>query len=253
MRVDETHARFERVSRVAAERAAEVFETNEMLPRPVVDALGDADDAGIAARERVLHERLRGMVADLPQIQSIWGQDASGRPLLPSRFLPAPRQLGVSDREFFAWHREGRGGLHITDALVARMTGEVFSDLSLRRERPGGGFASLVSVGLYSDYFAGFHAELALELPRVTLSLLRADGRWISRHPGPLPLGRALPERLQSEAAQGRSGSIRIVARSPRSAGAGARCPRGAPSRTSTTMPRSDASASATKAAAHSR
>lgn len=185
-----TYARLERAVRVAAEHAAKVFETNEMLLRRVVDALGADDDARIVQRERVLHERLRAMSADLPQVQSIWVQDATGRPLLTNRYLPAPRALDVSDREFFVWHRDHPGrGLFISDALVGRVTGDLFSDLSLRRDRPDGSFAGLVSVGVYSRYFSDFHAGLAEYVPGATFSLVRDDGRWISRHPGPVPLG----------------------------------------------------------------
>lgn len=187
-RAEEGHGRMERLVRVAAEHASKVFETNEMLLRRVFDLLGDEDDARIVAREAVLHERLRAMVAELPQVQSIWVQDASGHPLLSNRFYPAPRVLDVSDREFFVWHRERRGGLFITEALVGRVTGDVFSDLSLRRERPDGTFAGLVSVGLHVRTFDELHAELTRELPGSAVALLRADGRWISRVPGPVPI-----------------------------------------------------------------
>ncbi len=192
-RAEEGYARMERVTRVAAEHASKVYETNEMLLRRVFDLIGDDDDARIVARERLLHERLRAMVADLPQVQSIWVQDATGRPLLTNRFHPAPRGLDVSDREFFAWHRDDRGGLFITEALLGRVTGDVFSDLSLRRERPDGTFAGLVSVGLYVRTFDEVYAELARELPGSAIALLRADGRWISRVPGPVPIEQRVP------------------------------------------------------------
>jgi signal transduction histidine kinase/ActR/RegA family two-component response regulator len=193
-RAEEGYARMERLVRVAAEHASKVYETNEMVLRRVFDLIGDDDDARIAMREAVLHERLRAMVAELPQVQSIWVQDATGRPLLSNRFHPAPRTLDVSDREFFVWHREGRGGLFITEALVGRVTGDVFSDLSLRRERPDGTFAGLVSVGLHVRTFDEMHTELVRELPGSAMALLRADGRWISRVPGPVPVGQRVVE-----------------------------------------------------------
>ncbi len=187
-RAEEGYARMERLTRVAAEHASKVYETNEMLLRRVFDLIGDDDGARIAARERALHERLRAMVAELPQVQSVWVWDATGRPLLSDRYHPAPRGLDVSDREFFAWHRDDRGGLFITEALLGRVTGDVFSDLSLRRERPDGAFAGLVSVGLHVRTFDDVHAELTRELPGSAMALLRADGRWISRVPGPVPV-----------------------------------------------------------------
>jgi two-component system NtrC family sensor kinase len=194
VRSDEAYARMERVTRVAAEHATRVFETNEMLLRRVVDLLGDDDDARIAAREPALHARLRAMTAELPQVQSIWVHDARGHPLLSNRFHPAPRSLDVADREFFAWHRDRRGGLFITEALTARMTGEVFSDLSLRRDRPDGTFAGLASVGLHVGTFDQVHRELARDLSGAAFALLRVDGRWISRMPGPTPVEARLPE-----------------------------------------------------------
>ncbi|RPH40390.1 MAG: response regulator [Burkholderiales bacterium] len=188
VRAEETYAQLDRAVRVAAEHADKVFETNEMLLRRVVDALGNDDDARLTARERVLHDRLVAMTADLAHVQSIWVNDATGRPLITNRFFPAPRGLDLSDREFFRWHREHPGReLFISEALVGRATGDVFSDLSLRRDRPDGSFAGMVSVGVYVKYFADFHAGLVQDVPGATFSLLRSDGRWISRHPGSLP------------------------------------------------------------------
>lgn len=169
-RTADVHGQLDRASRVAAEHAARVYETHEMLLRRVFEAIGDDDDARIAAREPELHRRLKAMTADLPQVQSVRVWDAGGRPLLGSRVLPAPRRIVISDREYFRWHRDHAGGsTFITEAPVARATGEVFSDLSLLRETPDGRFAGVVTVGLHVRYLEAFHAELARDLKGASL------------------------------------------------------------------------------------
>jgi len=181
---DDAALRLERGTQVAAEHALKVFETNEMLMARVMDQVGALSDAQVRRREAALHPVLRGIVDGLPQMQSIWILDVAGRPVLTDRFLPAPRQMDVSDREYFQWHRQGGGGLYITEALTGRMTNQRFFSMSRARYTEGGMFNGVVSVSMQVDYFLGFYRGLARsEPPGLSVALIRDDGRLIARWP----------------------------------------------------------------------
>jgi signal transduction histidine kinase/CheY-like chemotaxis protein len=212
---DETERRLERIVRAAQEHATKVLDTNEMLLGRVLDLVQDMSDEQIRSREAVLHEKLTAMTTGLPQLQSIWVQDATGRPLLTNRYFPAPAdRLDVSDRDFFVWHREGRGGLFISEPSVGRVTRERFFDTSRRRDSPFGEFGGIVHASLQPAYFSRYFEDLAGAEPTLTVTLLRADGTFLARFP-PAPPGvtRSDPKsELMRRLGQGeRSGVLRMT------------------------------------------
>jgi signal transduction histidine kinase/ActR/RegA family two-component response regulator len=176
--------RLDRAARIAREHALKVFETNEMLLQRMLDLLGDADEAALLQRGAELHERLKRMADGLPQVQGLYTHSADGRALANSRVYPPPRHLDYSDREWFAAHRAGTGGLFVTEQLVSRATGEPFFDMSRRRERgEDGAFAGTVNVSLRPEYLTRFYEELAKADPGLRMAVLRDDGRLIARWP----------------------------------------------------------------------
>jgi len=186
----ETERRLERIARVAQEHADKVLDTNEMLLGRVLDMVEGLADQEIQDREPVLHDRLRAMTAGLPQLQSLWVENAAGRPVLTNRYMPAPTdRLDVSDRDFFVWHLQGKGGLFISEPSIGRLTKEAFFDTSRRRNDIRGEFAGIVHASLRPDYFTRFFAELAGAEPTLAVTLFRKDGVLLARHPTP-PVGR---------------------------------------------------------------
>lgn len=133
--------RVERLVGVAHEHALKVLDNNETLLGRVLEMVSNDDDGTVRAAEAALHEQLAAMAADKEQIQSIWVWGADGRPLAGNRFHPLPADLDVSDREFFRWHREKRGGLYFTEPLVGKATRDPFFDMSVGRYRADGSFA----------------------------------------------------------------------------------------------------------------
>jgi signal transduction histidine kinase/ActR/RegA family two-component response regulator len=184
--------RLDRAARIAREHASRVIETNEGITRHIVDLVGHDDDAAIRARESELHQRLRDITAGLPQIHSAWVWDRAGRPLASNLSYPVPMWLDVSDREYFQWHREGRGGWFVSGTLVSRTRGDRFFDVTYARIDRDSKFAGVVSVSLRPDYFTDFYAELAEAEPGLMLTLLRADGALIARHPNAIGPGQWL-------------------------------------------------------------
>jgi len=189
----EAETRMDGYARVATEHVLRVFDTTEALTERALELVGDADDASVRARERELHEQLKRMTTPLPHLQSMWVFSAVGTPLVSDRFYPAPKTLDVSDREYFQWHRDGRGPDFVTEALVARVTGERFFDTSRRRVRPDGSFGGLISVGVYPQHLGKFFGELAGGEPGVVIVLLRSDGRYVARWPELPPPGEQWP------------------------------------------------------------
>ncbi|RYD84943.1 MAG: hybrid sensor histidine kinase/response regulator [Verrucomicrobiaceae bacterium] len=191
--VDRARARLISDVEVAAQHALRVFDTTDVLLERAFDAVGERDDAAIQSSERALHERLRRITAPLPHIQSMWIFDRKGVPLVSNRFYPTPI-FNVSDREYFRWHLAGRGPTFVTEALIARVGGERFFDVSRRRVDIGGSFAGLISVGLHPDHFSSFYKEVIGERQGGRIALFREDGRYVARWPSlPSPETRLPP------------------------------------------------------------
>src|SRR6185503_3873395 len=132
--------RLDRGARIAQEHALKLFETNEMLLQRMLDMLGNASDAELLARSDEIHQRLRRMSTDLPQVQGLFIHGADSRSLGNSRVNPPPRQIDYGDREWYRAHRAGGDGVFITDAIVSRSTGEQAFDISRRRMFDDGTF-----------------------------------------------------------------------------------------------------------------
>ena len=84
----EMEVRLDRALRIAQEHALKVFDSNESVLARVLETVRDDDALAVTARESQLHQQLKSMSANKPQIQSIWVQDADGRPLATDRSYP---------------------------------------------------------------------------------------------------------------------------------------------------------------------
>ncbi|HYF42948.1 MAG TPA: ATP-binding protein [Ramlibacter sp.] len=177
----ETEVRLDRALRIATEHALKVMDTTESLLSRVQDrAVGPTER--LAQQEAVLHTQLRAMAQAKPQLQGVWIFGPDGKPVASSRFHPAPA-VDASDRDYFRYHLEGRGGLYVSQLLVARTTGEPFFDVSVARSEPDGRFGGVLSVSLLATYFERFHSDLAADEPGLAITMLRDDGAIFSRWP----------------------------------------------------------------------
>ncbi|HYF60537.1 MAG TPA: ATP-binding protein [Burkholderiaceae bacterium] len=204
--------RADRAIRIVQEHAAKILDANGALAGRALDALGEERADALRDREAELHRRLGATVRGMPQVQSIWIYDERGRTVATNRFFPAPRDLDVSDRPYFRWHVENRGGLYVGEPTVGRATKEVFVNTSLRRDLADGRFGGVVSVSLDPNYFSAFYSELAADEPGLTLTLIRTDGTVIARWPEPPRVGFRLAadsELMRRIAAGERSGLSR--------------------------------------------
>ena len=192
---EEAKQELEALSHIAQEHALKMLETNEMLLARMLDLLGAQKDDEVLARGAELHERLKRLASELPQVQGLFMHGADGRSLATSVVAPAPRHIDYSDREWYVAQRSGKGrGVFITEQLKSRATGEAFFDMNRRRAFPDGSFAGTVNVSLRPEYLTAFYKELAATAPGLRVAVFRSDGRLLARWPENVPSDAAIPQ-----------------------------------------------------------
>ncbi|MFV3074081.1 HWE histidine kinase domain-containing protein [Niveispirillum fermenti] len=134
----------------------------------------------VAATPRV-HEWLRDLASEAPEVQSYWLVDAEGRVRITTMRWPVP-DMNVADRDYFLPHRDGRSEPHLSARLSGRLNPEVFFALSSRLEGRDGNFLGVAQVSLRPAYFEAFYASIAFR-PDVEVMLVREDGEVLARHP----------------------------------------------------------------------
>src|ERR1041385_6201614 len=97
----EARDRLQRNLGTVYEHALKVLETVELATRYLDEMLNDANDADIRANEADYHRRLKSLTDILPQFADIWIVDPEGHPLVAGTVFPIPRQLDLSDRDYF--------------------------------------------------------------------------------------------------------------------------------------------------------
>ena len=167
---------------IAAEHASKVFDVNASLLARLADALGEDDDDALLAREEALHQQMKRMGADLPQLQGLFVLSSKGRMIATNRAYPAPHAIDFSDRLFFRHHRDGGPQPFLSEVLTSRTTGEAFFDMSVRRERAGA-FGGALSSSLLPQYFADLYSQLPGADAGLHVALLRRDGTPLAGWP----------------------------------------------------------------------
>jgi signal transduction histidine kinase len=180
--LDDARLRVDSAARVGEENALKVFETNIALLRLVADALGDDPEAQLRARERLLHEQMVRMTANLRHLQGLFVMGPSGRMIANNRAYPAP-PVNVTDREFFRHHQAGGAQPFFTEVLTSRTTGEPFFDMSVRRSGSDGQMTAVLSSSLAPQYFTDFYSDLAGKDHNLHIELRRADGALLAGWP----------------------------------------------------------------------
>jgi two-component system NtrC family sensor kinase len=167
------------------EHALKVLETIELSSRYVDELLDNVTDDDIRATEVSFNRRLHALTETLPQLADIWVIDANGRPLVSGTVFPIPRQLDLSDREYFRVHtNDPATGLIVGEVVTARATNERgqprFFSVSRKRVTADGRFAGVVVISISPDYFRDYYATLTQP---VVAALIRRDGLVLARYP----------------------------------------------------------------------
>jgi signal transduction histidine kinase len=183
--VEDAQRRMDRIAGIAHEHALKLFETTDLLVKQVnaqTQALGSAD---LQRDQMRLSEQLARLTQGLSQVHSVWILDENGDALVSSRLAPLPQMPNFGNRTAFSSHRERSGQLIVAPSRRGALTGEVFFDLSRRREKTDGSFNGVTMVGLHPSYFTSFYRELAGAEQGAVITLVHTNGQLIARWPTP--------------------------------------------------------------------
>src|SRR3954470_1369551 len=181
----EARDRLQRNLGTVYEHALKVLETIELASRYLDEMLNDANDADIRANEADFHRRLQSLTDILPQFADIWIVDPDAHPVVAGTVFPIPRDLDLSDRDYFRVHKENAvQGLYVGSVVTARTTNDRGQPrfFALTRKRPGvdGGFGGVTVISISPDYFREYYATLTHP---IIAALVRGDGAVLARYP----------------------------------------------------------------------
>jgi len=181
----EARDRLQRNLGTVYEHALKVLETVELASRYLDEVLNDASDPDMRANEADFHLRLKSLTDILPQFADIWIVDADGHPVVAGTVFPIPRELDLSDRDYFRAHKTSdSAGLYIGSVVTARATNARgqprFFSLSRRRVGVDGKFGGVTVISISPDYFRDYYATLTQP---IVAALVRGDGTVLARYP----------------------------------------------------------------------
>src|SRR3954447_9923242 len=181
----EARDRLQRNLGTVYEHALKVLETIELASRYLDEMLNDANDADIRANEADFHRRLQSLTDILPQFADIWIVDPDAHPVVAGTVFPIPRDLDLSDRDYFRVHKDNAvQGLYVGSVVTARAVNDRGQPrfFALSRKRPGvdGGFGGVTVISISPDYFREYYATLTRP---IVAALVRGDGAVLARYP----------------------------------------------------------------------
>src|SRR5579872_2079181 len=202
--------RIDRSLDILHEHALKVFQTVERTFAEINEVLRGTTDIGIVNNEQALHERLRQIVEEMPQLQGIAIIGRDGRALVSSNAFPVPKTALFADRDYFIAQEPPGAGTYISAMHRPRMNGlnTYFFTLSYRRSLPDGSFNGVIAAAVLPGYFEDFYARVAREGDY--FAMVRADGSFLARFPVPANRTAKLDDRsaFRSGVARGLDRSI---------------------------------------------
>jgi two-component system, NtrC family, sensor kinase len=106
---------------------------------------------------------LKEIVDRRPQVQDIWVVDRNGRPLVTGNVFPVPRDLDLSDRNYYRVFRDGAlkpDQLYISRVLRGRVQGAIFFQVAKpRAPMANGEFNGVDVVSVEPRHFERFLAS----------------------------------------------------------------------------------------------
>src|SRR3989304_163325 len=124
-----SYRNFERVSDeridhsldILHEHALKVLQAIERTFAEIDEIVRGMSDDDIRLNEGALRARLKRIVDALPQLQGIAIIDRAGHPLVSSSLTPAPKELNISDRDYFKAPMNGLPGIYVSAAQEPRI------------------------------------------------------------------------------------------------------------------------------------
>jgi signal transduction histidine kinase len=186
-RIADSNDMIDRLTRVSEEQAVKVLDLNQQMASRVVELLGDSNDAEVRARQQELHERLRQIGGDFPQVASIYLLGENGNLLVSSITYPAP-SMSIGQRDDFLAAKAMRPQPYFSLPMFGALSKTPVFTTATGRSDADGRFLGVVSVALRNEYFARFYQELTDGDSSLALALYRQDGNLLVRYP-PWPQG----------------------------------------------------------------
>jgi signal transduction histidine kinase/CheY-like chemotaxis protein len=182
-RIADSDDMIDRLARVTDEQAVKVLDLNQQISARILELLGGDDDAAIRAHEAELHQRLRVIGGDFPQVAAIAVFGADGKLLVNSRAYPVPA-ISNATRDDFVRAKAIRPEAYFSLPMYGPVSQTDVFNTTLGRSAADGRFLGVVSIALRSDYFSRFYADLTGGDPSLALGLYRQDGQLLVRYPG---------------------------------------------------------------------
>jgi signal transduction histidine kinase len=173
--------RIERSLDVVQEQALRAFQSINFALDTLDDLLGTRSAQQIQSDQKLIHERLRRLLSDLPQVQSIWVFGQDGYPAVISREYPAPTSISYTDQDYFKVPRE-RPGLYIGAIHESKTEGKPYFTAARARYGTDGRFAGVIELSLLPSDFTSFYSRLAGSAG-VQFAMFRDDGILLARFP----------------------------------------------------------------------
>ncbi len=183
-----------RISEVAREQAAKVFDGEAQVIDRVNELMRGMDAATVRAQEPILHEALVRIVSHLPVIQSVLVVDASGHPLVSASTFPLPTGVALLDRDFYRAIVTAHRNTYITGLQVGEVNKLPFFGLARPWVTMAGSVSGVIDVIVTPSFFQDFYQALAGEENTPgdgkILAMVRDDGEILVRYP---PVAAATP------------------------------------------------------------
>lgn len=149
------------------------------LALQAVDESAATDDVSIGTNPVELHDILRRVQKSSPGMAGLGLLDSFGR-LVGSAQTLVPRQINLSDREYFIYHAENpAGGMFIGRPVVSRPDNELSIPVSRRISTLRGGFQGILAARLEMARFEQFFRASGADV----VAMVRTDGTLLVRHP----------------------------------------------------------------------
>ena len=176
----------ERIARsldIAVEHTNKVFEEIELLFTSVEGITRRRSVETLRLEEAELHQRLKEMIGNVPDLRAIWLFDRNGKPVVTSSVLPAP-DLNNSDRDYFVAQRDPAMGTFIGKILIPKIGGAPFFSVSKKWHDDSGSVAGISAVVVPPSTFEKFFARLSGGAA-ASHAIIREDGAVLARYPVP--------------------------------------------------------------------
>lgn len=184
--MSEASDRLQRTVGTMQEHAIKVFETFAISERYLEELFNDVPDGVIRQNESQYSARIRNFIKTLPQLRDLWVIDRNGRPLVAGTVHPLPRDLDLSDRDYFTAHTSSNTDTFISKVVQARVADTNFFAITRKRLTRTDEFDGIYLVSIAPEYFTRYYSQLPQSDVSVA-GLIRGDGETLARYPATAP------------------------------------------------------------------